>query len=214
MERETFADVGIRIFGVDGRDDERLSCAVLRAQLERGDALDRLLRSVRPDLVAYFARRVRDETAEDLAQATLLRIVTSLDRIDPNRASRYIAVIARNVLRTALAARALDRRRFSGPVDPDELGTVVEAEELERRADWDRLLRAVHGVSEASMTPAMREVVVGLLRGCSMDEIAVEYGISPVTVRTRLMRARAVLRLELRHELQALTPPSHRDHVA
>jgi DNA-directed RNA polymerase specialized sigma24 family protein len=40
-------------------------------------------------------------------------------------------------------------------------------------------------------------VVLALLRGQTTAEIAASQGVSPITVRTRLMRARAILRREL-----------------
>jgi DNA-directed RNA polymerase specialized sigma24 family protein len=43
----------------------------------------------------------------------------------------------------------------------------------------------------------LREVAVGMLRGDSAAEIGQSLHISPITVRTRLMRIRAAMRTEL-----------------
>lgn len=67
--------------------------------------------------------------------------------------------------------------------------------------EYTELARAVHRVASAHLTQPQREVVLGLLRGEDTGEIATRLGISPVTVRTRLMRARAILQDELRSYL-------------
>ncbi|MET0399140.1 MAG: sigma factor-like helix-turn-helix DNA-binding protein [Longimicrobiaceae bacterium] len=73
---------------------------------------------------------------------------------------------------------------------------------------WNRIqtatcYHAVHRVSKSALTPQQQEIVLGLLADESPSEIAIRLGISPVTVRTRLMRARAVLRRELHSYLDS-----------
>jgi len=53
------------------------------------------------------------------------------------------------------------------------------------------------------MSPKLQEVVLGLLRGETPEGTAVRLRLNPVTVRTRLARARAILRRELRPYLDA-----------
>ena len=52
--------------------------------------------------------------------------------------------------------------------------------------------------SAAEMSPKLQEVILGLLRGETPEETAERLKLNPVTVRTRLVRARAILRRELR----------------
>jgi DNA-directed RNA polymerase specialized sigma24 family protein len=47
------------------------------------------------------------------------------------------------------------------------------------------------------MRPGLRGVAEGVLRGDSAADVARSLDISPITVRTRLMRVRAILREEL-----------------
>ncbi len=76
----------------------------------------------------------------------------------------------------------------------EEIDTTPTAD---RNAEWREVARAVYRISTVSMPPALREVVLGLLRGETPSETAARLRISPVTVRTRLLRARAILRKEL-----------------
>lgn len=164
------------------------------AQGDEAPALDTLLAALRPWLVAFFARRIAKDTAEDLAQAALIRITRALRQIDPERADRYVSTVARNLLRTEYQRRARDRSRSA----PAELGEAVESPvSLDRQTEHEELIRAVHRASVATLPPELREIVLGLLRGLSPSEIAAELGINPVTIRTRLLRARALLRREL-----------------
>lgn len=79
---------------------------------QRGEpfALDRLVNAIRPSLVAFFARRISPTTSEDLAQIALIPIVRAIDRIDAERADRYVMTVARNMLRTEQPTLRLDDR--------------------------------------------------------------------------------------------------------
>lgn len=166
----------------------------------RSTAVDELLTLLRPPLLAFFRRKSAVDGAEDLAQMALIRIVRAIGRIDPQRADAYISTVARNLLRTAYKATARDRSR-EGEVDTNDLpaGSVDE----QRRIEYRELALAIHRACVEKLGPGLREVAVGVLRGESTVEIATALHISPVTVRTRLMRVRAVLRHELADYLEA-----------
>jgi DNA-directed RNA polymerase specialized sigma24 family protein len=57
----------------------------------------------------------------------------------------------------------------------------------------DRILQS----SRTSLPESLREIVLGLIEGESTSDIAAQQMINPITVRTRLLRARALLRLYL-----------------
>ena len=173
---------------------------MLVREAQRGvpGALDRLLATLRPPLVAFFADRLSHELAEDSTQSALCRIAGALPRIDPERADAYLATVARNLLRTAHRRRAIDSRRHA---DIDLADIPEHRQGADSRVEFEELARAVHGVVAAKLSPPLAEIVLGLLRGETPMEIAARQGVSPVTVRTRLMRARAILGRELRIHL-------------
>lgn len=163
-------------------------------------SVDALLSALRPALVGFFARRLSEDAAEDLAQAALLRISRALPSIEPDRADRFIVTIACNLARTAFTQRSREQRRWA----PVELADSAEeaTSAADRHAEYAELAREVHRVCAAELPPALREVMLGLLSGETPAEIADRLQINPVTVRTRLMRARAILRKELRPYLE------------
>lgn len=173
---------------------DQLALLVAAAQQDETRALDRLLSTVRPTLFSYFARRVPDDLADDLAQIALIRIVKALPRIDPKRAGGFIGTIGQNLLRTAFRRQARDARRVAPSITPDELESGVTADQ---EVDLRDLLDAVMRASSRTLTHELRDVVTALLRGQDRADIAAKQGISQITVRTRLMRARVILREEL-----------------
>lgn len=92
-------------------DAERIAFLVREAQRDVPGALDRLLATLRPPLVAFFSDRLSHELAEDSTQNELWRIARALRRIDPERADAYVATVARNLLRSAHRRGAIDGRR-------------------------------------------------------------------------------------------------------
>ena len=184
----------MRASGAIDLNADQLTLLVNAAQQDETRALDRLLSTVRPALFSYFARRVPDDLADDLAQIALIRIFKALPRIDPKRASGFIGTIGQNLLRTAFRRQARDARRVAPSITPDELESGVTADQ---EIDLQDLLDAVMRASSRTLTHELRDVVTALLRGEDRADIAAKQGISQITVRTRLMRARVILREEL-----------------
>ena len=171
-----------------------LSRTVRAAQQGEPRALEALLASLRPSLLVMFTRRLPASSAEDLTQLALMRITGALPRIAPDRAERYVATVVRNLLRTEYRRRAREARR-SVPVEL--AADVASPITVDAQAEYCELALAVHRASDAALPPALREIVVGLLRGESLIELATRQHVSPITIRTRLLRARAILRREL-----------------
>lgn len=190
-----------------------LAPLIREAQSGAPDAIDRVLVILRPAALAYFSARLPRELAEDSTQSALLRVTGALPRIDPERADAYVATVARNILRTALARRTIEGRRRA-PLDLDHI--PEHRESVDARVEYEELVRIVHRLIAAKLPDVLAETVHALLRGYSALEIAEQHGVSPVTVRTRLMRARAILREELRPHLDpsyvALPAPQSRQH--
>ena len=189
---------------------DTLTRLVVEAQRGPASAVNALLAALLPALVSYYARRIDGDLADDLAQAALLRIHGALPGIEPERADAFIATVARNVLRTGYAQRGRALRRWAPEqFAEDEAASTVVDHHLEY---WE-LARAVHEAANSALTPQQREIVLGLLRDESPAEIAVRLNISPITVRTRLQRARAVLRRELWSYLGNDTPKDTKDRT-
>jgi RNA polymerase sigma factor (sigma-70 family) len=172
---------------------DTLSRLVTNAQGGHATATEEFLAVLRPPLLSFFKRRLSVDVAEDLTQLALVRIGGAVARIDPERADVYVSTVARNLLRTAYRVEARDRGR-DGHSDPSFLVSSVPA--ADTRVEYEELVRAVHRAC-LRMRPGLREVAEGVLRGDSALDIARDLDVSPITVRTRLMRVRAVLRSEL-----------------
>jgi RNA polymerase sigma factor (sigma-70 family) len=178
--------------------DDELGPLVRSAQEGRPGAADALLAKLRPWFVGFFANRVDGDAAEDLAQAALIRVWRALSRIDANRPAVYLVTIAMNLLRTALQGRKRkDRRHVPLELAPPMVAPVTPDRETEGRD----LTRFAHHLSLTTLSPELHEVVVGLLRGLRQSEIATDQNINPVTVRTRVRRARKRLAPRLRKHL-------------
>jgi RNA polymerase sigma factor (sigma-70 family) len=172
---------------------ETLGQLVRDAQRDGTDALDRLLAALRPALVTFFERRLPSGLTEDLAQLALMRIAKALRRIDPERADAYTITVARNLLRTAYRERARDLGRYV-PVAA-ELACTTPAPDSQ--AEYEDLVLAVHRAVLTKLPRPLQEIMSRVLEDESPSQIADQLHMSPVTVRTRLMRARWILRREL-----------------
>ena len=163
---------------------------------QQGDPLarDALLTALRPPLLAFFSYRLPPDLAEDLTQLALVRIARAIPRIDRLRADRYVKTVARNLLRSAYRRRAREDLRCAEAkwFDPPDARLAMDLD-LEYRELADAVARA----SASSLSPALARIVIGLMRGETTAEIAAVQRVSPITIRTRLMRARAMLRREL-----------------
>lgn len=136
------------------------------------------------------ARLADPEEAEDVAQETLLRILSGIRGLEDGcRFRRWAGTIARRVCLDAMRRRRRRRalQQAAGappPPEPEPLERVL-ADEERRHA-----LRAL-----ASLTPRHREVLVRReLTGESYAEIALAMGATPDVVKALLRRARLALR--------------------
>ena len=178
-------------------DAEVLAERLRAAQSGDRQALERLLEGLRPSFLAYFNRRLTLDVAEDFTQVALLRIARAIDRIDADRANAYVTTVLRNLLRTARSRHLRDEHRYLGI---DNL-MADERQDMGARTEYEELAGAVHRVSETALPAPLADIVLGLLRGETPNEIARRQGVSPITIRTRLLRARAILRREFPSEL-------------
>ena len=173
---------------------EELVSLLDRAQQGDPFARDDLLTALRPPLLTYFSYRLPHDIAEDLTQVALIRVGRAIPRIDRLRAQRYVTTVARNLARSAYRRRGREAGRCA---DPSWIDRAASRQAMDLDLEYRELADAVERVSTGFLPPSLACIVLGLLRGETTAEIAAAQRVSPITIRTRLMRARATLRREL-----------------
>ena len=166
---------------------------------------DRQILELTPTIRRVVHSRVADrETAEDLVQETLARMIEARARLDPEALGPYAIVTARNLVaslrRTELrhsrqAHRLIDLRR---PELPDEESLRQEEREavsaaLDKLSTRERAAVIAHEVEEVDTATMARRL-----------------GSTPGGVATQLARARAKLRVDYLLALRRGDPPSAR----
>jgi RNA polymerase sigma factor (sigma-70 family) len=185
---------GMRYRGLLLPDQDELTKLVGDVQRGVPDAPDTLLLQLRPSLLAFFARWLPREDAEDLTQSALVRITGAFGHIDAANAAPYLVTLARNLLRSARIAAARAARRCA----PIELAFDLESP---RTPDGDaeyRDLEAAVRQAEPTLPPTLRTTLRGALGDSSPAERAAEESVSQAARRTRMRRVRARLRATLR----------------
>lgn len=156
--------------------------------------ITRLFESMRPDLLRFARWLTRDRAlAEDVVQESLLRAWRSREALkDPACARAWLLTIVRRE-----HARLYERKRL-------ELVNLNDASEHDggaflSRDDSD--IQALHGAILQLPIEYREPLIMQVLGGFSIDEIARELSLSASAVLTRLFRARNKLRA-----LYGLTP--------
>ncbi len=178
--------------------------ASLEARASRGDkqALEALLREHGPAVhdVCRFVAGPAD--AHDATQEALERIVTSIDRFDPDRGSfrSWALTVSRNLCRDWLRRRGLERRTFVDDGDTTTAWTASGAPGPERvalaRIESERLAEALETLPE-NMRLA---VVLYHVHESTYEEISNALDVPMGTVMTWLHRGRKRLRAALQDE--------------
>lgn len=155
------------------------------------DALDLLYRQFAAPLQAFCQSRLGDrEAAEDACHDALLRAHRALPRFrSGNKLWPWLATIAANV---CIDVQRREGRLVSLDEREDELADAPECE-VERRAQEALVADAVR-----SLSPRYRSYIYWReFEDWSYEDIAKFEGASVASVRSRLMRARKVLKDEL-----------------
>lgn len=182
-------------------DDELLA---IRCQLGEPEALNSLVARWHTPVWQY-ARRVTGspDGADDVAQDVWMRVVRGLPRLkEPERIRAWIFGIARRVLMDRL------RRQYAAPVpaaiDVDGLSNQDEDAAEEQRALETDLTRMHDALGDL---PVIEREILALfyLQELSIADLAEVLSIPIGTVKSRLHRARRLLRARLAH-----TQESHR----
>lgn len=174
-------------------DWEKWSEWFLRYQAGDAAAADAFLREVLPILRRYFSIRTGSaDDAEDLAQATLLKMHLARHRYEPGRSLKtWVFTIASRVLIDLWRASRTAQALADGP-DPDE-----QACELPSHAEALALSQAL-ARALASLKPIERIIVYLYgVEQMSIGEVAESLGISESAAKARAHRTYTRLRDEL-----------------
>jgi RNA polymerase sigma-70 factor, ECF subfamily len=156
--------------------------------------ITRLFESMRPDLLRFALWLTRDRSiAEDVVQESLLRAWRSRDALkDPACSRAWLLTIVRRE-----HARLYERKRL-------ELVSLNDASEHEGSAllsQDDSEVQALRGAILRLPIEYREPLIMQVLGGFSVEEIACELSLSASAVLTRLFRARNKLRV-----LYGMTP--------
>lgn len=178
---------------------ERESELALVGRLRDGDAaaFDAVYEEYRSRLYSFLARLSRSrDVAEDLAEETWLRLVSSGGRLRPDtRLGPWLFTVARNLYYSYCRSRALGEAASDGLIGLWPGGSPkpspfeeTAARELERRVE--------RGL--AALPATYREALLLVAAdGLTPAEAAGICGLTPEAFRQRLSRARAALKEEL-----------------
>lgn len=171
------------------------------------------------DQIYGLGLRICDDPdkAEDLVQETFMRALRGWKGFDGrSKASTWLYTIA------SRACQRLERRRAGEPREMKKLDqllptrdrTIVDLpsdggtplEWIERQDVIDAVRRAIESLPMHFRLP----VVLKEIEGMSVEDVAAVLGIKPATVKTRLHRARLLIRKELSKPLpRKPTPEPH-----
>jgi RNA polymerase sigma-70 factor (ECF subfamily) len=192
---------------------ERETELALVRRLRDGDtaAFDAVHAAYRARLYSFLARLSRSrDVAEDLAEETWLRLVTSGSRLRPDtRLGPWLFTVARNLFYSYCRSRALDESAADGLISLWPAGSPrpspfeeAAARELERRVE--------HGLA-ALPAPYREALLLVGVEGLTPSEAAGVCGLTPEAFRQRLSRARAALDRELGALQPRLAAPAQRE---
>jgi len=175
---------------VDPDDFSRTADELLavRCQLGEPDAFDALIARWHRPLWLYIRRMTgHDHEAEDVLQEVWLRVIRGIAKLrDGSRLRGWLFGIARRVLMDRL------RRRYVAPPldDLDAVDVAADVDPIDREADLAALDLALD-----TLPLAERDLLtLFYLRDLSLAELADALSVPVGTVKSRLFRARNLLR--------------------
>jgi len=157
---------------------------------------ERLYRANVDAVTAYFARRTADpQLVADLTADTFVAVITGFASFDPRKgtARAWLFGIAGHVYAAYCQAYSHQQHKLQRLAGRRELDQD-QVEELLERIDAERAGRGL--LAELARLPERDRAVIDLvdIAGLRPQEAAAALGLTPGTVRMRLMRARGRLR--------------------
>ena len=157
------------------------------------------LHQLRGAIRAFALSRVRNPAiADDITQETLLRLTQRLHTLrNPERLEAWVFQIARNAVADHFRAA-----KESEPIDEEMYTSELESATHEPLAAEDERLRRAVATHVASLVEKLPEPYRGALqltefKGVSQVELAERIGLSVSAAKSRVQRARAMLREEM-----------------
>ncbi|HEY4240497.1 MAG TPA: RNA polymerase sigma factor [Kofleriaceae bacterium] len=157
----------------------------LAAAARSGDraAFDELVVRLRPQLVAFLARRVAASDAEDVAQETFLRAFDRLDSYDPGRPfGTWLFAIGKNVAANHAVARTRREAREAAVAPVSEAAPEAASRDAADEL-WARAARVLK-------PEPYRALYLSYAEGKTIAAIATTLGRSQISVKVMLFRAR------------------------
>lgn len=177
------------------------------------NAFTLLVRRHQQPLVNFIARFINDrDGAEDLAQETFIRIFKASRRYQPGRAhfKTWMYHIASNLCKNELRNRGRrDRYRVDNVVDSNDEGDVEQIDLIER-APADASFQPEVALERKELDDAIQTAISELpeqyrvplilrdLQGLSYDEISETLELRDGTTKSRINRARLMLKDKLK----------------
>ncbi len=173
----------------DTRADELLA---IRCQLGEREAFDALIARWHEPIWRFLRRLTgSDDAAADLAQDTWLRVLRGIAALrDPASLRPWLFGIARRAAMDRL------RRQYTQAVDADAVLDELPAPESD--ADLESELAALAGGMSALPLREREMLALFYLRELTIEQIAQLLAVPAGTVKSRLFRARQLLRNELK----------------
>lgn len=175
-----------------GRDDISDEEIVIRCQLGERDAFDMLVVRWAGPVAAYARRMMPDEdTAGELSQDIWLRVLRGLPRL--REAARFrswlFGIVHRSFVDTLRHRYATPRYADEGTTPPIDM--TIADDHAAAHADLEQIETAL-----ADLPPVEREVLTFFyLHELTIDEVATSLSVPVGTVKSRLHRARRLLRV-------------------
>jgi RNA polymerase sigma-70 factor, ECF subfamily len=168
-------------------------------QARSGDlaALDALIKRYHERVYRFGLRACRDAfDADDAVQEAFTKLARRPDVLRHPGALSWLMTVVKNACLRLVRPFARERRHLGEP--SDELERVPsDASSPEVALERWQLVRAVHEAI-AELEPLYREVIILRdLEGLSGEEVSQALGISSAAMKTRLHRARQLLRARL-----------------
>ncbi|AKF05208.1 RNA polymerase sigma factor [Sandaracinus amylolyticus] len=170
--------------------DETLRAAIAG----EGDALEALVRAYHDRVYRFGLRACRDRfDADDAVQEAFAKLALRPDVQRDAGALSWLMSVVRNACLRLLRPFARARARLGERVD-DVDGVASETITPDAAMERFELVQRVHRAI-ATLAPTYREVLILRdLEGCSGDEVAATLGISEAAMKSRLHRARSLVR--------------------
>ncbi|MDR7384513.1 RNA polymerase sigma factor [Promicromonospora iranensis] len=171
---------------------------VVRAQLGNRAALEDLVTRWQRPVWLYVRRMLDAERADDVAQEAWIAVVRALPRLrEPDRFAPWLFTIVRRATLNRMRRQYADRHDLVGDFESD-----VDRPHDGIRDPVDGLMDRAEMVARLAGIPVLeREVLVlHYLEDLSVEDCAQVCGVPAGTVKSRLNRARLMLRAHVEEE--------------